>query len=148
MQKGGNMSKSKFVGTWKLVSLEVHLSDGTVMEPYGDNPMGMAMYDNDKFVAQIMKPNRKEFEAGNQFGGTPEEIKEAFEGYTAYFGSWEVKDDKTLVNNVEGSLYPNWIGGEQIRYYKFYDNYVDLRMPPTKVGDIEFTGLLKWERIT
>ena len=36
---------SRFVGTFKLISFELHLSDGTVMEPYGDNPMGMAMYD-------------------------------------------------------------------------------------------------------
>ena len=78
--KRGNMSKSKFVGTWKLVSLEVHLSDGTVMKPYGDNPIGMGMFDGNNFIGQLMKPNRKEFEAGNQFGGTSEEIKEAFEG--------------------------------------------------------------------
>ena len=82
------------------------------MEPYGDNPLGKVIFDNNgNFVAQLMKSDRKEFEADNQFGGTPEEIKEAFEGYTAYYGTYEVKDYKTLVNKVEGSLYPNWIVG-------------------------------------
>jgi hypothetical protein len=143
------MQEEKFVGTWKLLTLELHLSDGTVMEPYGDSPMGMFMADNNhNYVGQLMKPNRKEFEADNQFGGTPDEIKEAFEGYTAYFGTFEVTNDKTLVNNVEGSMYPNWIGGEQIRYYKFYDNFLELHTPPMKKGDTEFTGVLKWERVT
>jgi len=142
------MQENKFVGTWKLLSFVIHFPDGTIMEPYGDNPMGMAMFDeNNNFVAQLMKSDRKEFDANNQLGGTPDEIKEAFEGYTAYYGTYEVKDDKTLVNRVEGSLYPNWIGGEQIRYYEFYDNFCDLRTPPTKAGDIEYTGLLKWERV-
>ena len=143
------MVDSRFVGTWKLISFEVQSPDGTVMKLYGDNPKGMAMFDeNNNFVAQLMKSDRKEFEADNQFGGTPEEIKEAFEGYTAYYGTYEVKDDKTLVNKVEGSLYPNWIGGEQIRYNKIYDNYSEMRTPPTKVGDTEYTGILKWERLT
>ena len=143
------MMDNRFVGTWKLISFEIDLTDGTVMEPYGDNPLGKVIFDNNgNFVAQLMKSDRKEFDANNQLGGTPEEIKEAFEGYTAYYGTYEVKDDKTLVNKVEGSLYPNWIGGEQIRYYKFYDNYSEMRTPPTKMGDIEYTGILKWERLT
>jgi hypothetical protein len=143
------MQEEKFVGTWKLLSLEIPLADGSVMEPYGDTPMGMAMFDhNNNFVAQIMKPKRKEFEANHQLEGTPEEIKEAFEGYSAYFGTFEVTDDKTLVNNVEGSMYPNWIGGEQIRYYKFYDNFLELHTPPMKKGYTEYTVVMKWERVT
>ena len=53
-----------------------------------------------------------------------------------------------FVNKVEGSLYPNWIGGEQVRYYKFYGNILELKAPPMKMGDVEFTSILKWERVT
>jgi len=60
------MVDSRFVGTWKLISFEVQSPDGTVMKLYGDNPKGMAMFDNSgNFVAQVMKPNRKNFESNN-----------------------------------------------------------------------------------
>ena len=143
------MQNDRLVGTWKLISFEVHLSDGSVMEPYGDDPIGMAIFDrNYNFIAQLMRSNRKNFDADNQLGGTPEEIKEAFEGCTAYFGNCEFKDEKTFVNKVEGSLYPNWIGGEQVRYYRFYDNILELKAPSMKMGDVEFSSILKWERVT
>ena len=44
--------------------------------------------------------------------------------------------------------YPNWIGGEQVRYYKFYGNIMELKAPPMKMGDVEFTSILEWERVT
>ena len=34
------MNKNKFVGTWELVSFEIPLPDGNVINPYGDNPTG------------------------------------------------------------------------------------------------------------
>ena len=53
------MQEEKFVGTWKLLSLEIPLADGSVMEPYGDNPIGMGMFDGNNFIGQLIKPNRK-----------------------------------------------------------------------------------------
>ena len=146
--KGGSMKNNQFVGTWKPISFELHLFDGTVMKPFGDKPVGLAIFDNNNnFMAQVMKPGRREFEVDSQLGGTSEEIKEAFEGCVAYYGISEVKDDKTVINKVSGSLFPNWIGNDQVRYYKFYDNFLELHSPPRKIGDTEVKAFLKWERV-
>ena len=141
------MVNSKFVGTWKLVSFEIRFADGSVRRPFGDDPVGTLMYDDKNgFAAQVMRPNRRAFESNDLRRGTPEEIKEAFEGYAAYFGPYEVKDYKTVIHKVKGSLFPNWIGDDQIRYYKFFENYLELSAPSMQAADVTFTGVLTWER--
>ena len=141
------MVNSKFVGTWKLVSFEICFADGSVFSPFGDHPCGTLIYDDKKkFAAQLMRSNRRKFESNDHLKGTPEEIKEAFEGYVAYFGTYEINDDKTVIHKVSGSLFPNWIGDDQIRYYKFFENYLELSTPPMQAADLTFTGVLTWER--
>ena len=38
------MQNDQLIGTWKLISFKEKLSDGSAMEPYGDDPIGMAIY--------------------------------------------------------------------------------------------------------
>jgi hypothetical protein len=66
-----------------------------------------------------MRSNRRAFESDDHLKGTPEEIKDAFEGYVAYFGTYEIKDEKTVVHEVSCSLFQNWINSEQVKYYNF-----------------------------
>ena len=94
-----------------------------------------------------MRRNRPLFAAGDQASGTPEEIQAALQGYVAYYGSCEVDEEKkTLTTYVEGSMYPNWVGTRQLRYYQLRGNQLVLKTPPMPVGDQEFTGVLTWER--
>ena len=141
------MVNSKFVGTWKLVSFEIRFADGSVFRPFGDDPVGTLMYDDKNgFAAQVMRSSRRVFESDDQLKGTPEEIKEAFEGYVAYFGTYEVKDDKTVIHQVKGSLFPNWMNDEQARHYKFFENYLELSTPPMQAAGLTFTAVLTWVR--
>src|SRR5262245_66211052 len=80
--------KSKFIGTWKLVSAGAQQPNGEVVPyRYGAGSIGYIMYDATGHMAvQLMQPHRPRFASGDLDKGTAEEIKAAFEGYGAYFG--------------------------------------------------------------
>lgn len=137
----------KFRGCWKLVSSEFKSSDGNVFQPYGEDPVGMSINDGKgHFSAQIMRRDRPKFEADPE---DPEVLKAAYQGYLAYFGTTEVDEEKKMrTNHVEGALNPNWVGGDQIRYFEFSDGRLIFRTAPIKIGEFEVTGTLAWERIS
>ena len=135
----------KFAGCWKLVSYEVRTADGKVLYPLGPDPIGISINDGKgRFSAQIMRRDRPRFE------GTPtyEQLQAAYGGYIAYFGATEVDEEKGVrINHVEGSLNPNWVGGDQIRFYELEGDRLTFKTPPMKFSDIEVTAVLVWERV-
>ena len=44
-------------------------------------------------------------------------------------------------------MFPNWVGGEQVRFYELDGSRLVLRTPPIPFGDGELTGVLTWERL-
>jgi len=83
------------------------------------------MYDYTGHVAvQIMRrPDRPKFKSGVPTQGTPEELKAAFEGYSAYHGTYEVNErEGFVIHHVEGSLFPNEVGKDKIRFYELLSN--------------------------
>ncbi len=143
------MSKPIFVGTWKLVSYEIKTADGGSMYPIGPNGMGILMYDAQGHMAvQLMQRDRPSFAQADVRLGTPDEIKAAFGGYFAYFGQYEVDEAGGVVtHHVEGCLVPNWIGGDQKRFYAFSANRLVLKTPPSQLGGVTGIQTLVWERI-
>jgi Lipocalin-like domain len=82
------------------------------------NPKGYFVYDNTGHVMiQIMKtPPSPPFASGNDEKPTAEEVKTAFTGYVAYFGTYTVDAAKNVViHHVEGSLKPSFTGTDQPR---------------------------------
>ena len=142
------MSRERLLGTWKLVSCAGHWSDGRVTHPYGTNPAGLLVYDADgHFSGQIQAQVRPLFESGNLLKGTPEEIKAAFEGYVAYYGTYEVDEAVgSLTHHVLGSLFPNWVGDDQTRFYEFAEGRLSLTTPPFTGKRAQVTLTLVWER--
>ena len=59
--------RKKFVGVWKLVSVELKdKASGEVRYPYGRDPVGRITYDvAGRMSAQLMNPDRR------RFGGSP-----------------------------------------------------------------------------
>lgn len=137
------MEKEKFVGRWRLLSHEFTTSEGKVFKPYGENAVGEVMFSpHGRFSAQIMRCDRKITE----HAPTTDEIKKAYFGYVAYFGRFEVDEEKKmLVNHVEGALNPAWVGGVQIRYYEFEGDKIILRTDPIERGGVTIVGKLVWE---
>ena len=142
------MGKEQFIGSWKLVSSEFRTSDGDVSYPLGKDAVGLIMYDNKGYVsAQIMRPDRPNFASSDHLKGTPAEMKSAFEGYVAYYGTYEVDEKKrTIAHHLQASLFPNWVGTIHERFYEFFSNRLTLTTPPMPMGGKEVVGLLIWER--
>ena len=143
------MGKEQFIGSWELISSEFRRSDGEVSYPWGRDTVGILMYDADgNMSGQIMRPDRTEFVLKDHMKGTPSEIKSAFEGYIAYYGTYEIKEDeKTVIHHVEGSLMPNMVGRAMRRFYEFSDNRLVLTTPAIQVGGQQVVGVLIWERL-
>jgi hypothetical protein len=80
--------------------------------------------------------------------GTDAEIRACYEGYGAYFGRYEVDMENGIVyHHVEGSLFPNWEGGTQKRFFKVTGNRLELVTAPALFSGAQTVGVLEWERI-
>jgi|WetSurMetagenome_2_1015567.scaffolds.fasta_scaffold02631_1 hypothetical protein len=148
------MSETRFPGTWKLIAGEYRHSDGTVTYPWGNPPAGQIMYTADgHMAAQIMRLGRPNFIFKDHMKGTDTEIREAFEGYQAYYGTYVIKEAENIIDHlVTGSVFPNLIGHTLKRYYAFSENAfsssrLTLSTPPMKMGGTTVTGILVWEHI-
>lgn len=143
------MGREQFIGTWKLVSSEIRLSDGQLIYPLGRDAVGRITYDTSGHMScQLTRLDRPAFSSGDQWSGTPEETKSAFEGCVAYFGTYEVNEEKgTVTHHVEGSLFPNWVGTDQRRFFEFSGDRLTLTTPPIPAGGQQATALLIYERL-
>ena len=136
------------MGTWRLLECYGSWSDGRISYPYGEEPEGQLIYDGrDNFSGQIVGSGRRPFQSENLLRGTQEEIKAAFEGYIAYYGTYEVDDFKgQVIHRVAGALFPNWIGDVQTRNFLFEDERLRLSTQPIKGSRADLTNILLWVR--
>jgi hypothetical protein len=114
-------SRSLFIGTWSLVSIEYVEKDGRKVEPFGPDAKGMLYFDaGGRFATQVMAVDRPHFASNNRMIGTPEEFKTMSQRVVAYFGTYTVDNVKQVVTlHIEQSSFPNWNGTEQLRNFKF-----------------------------
>jgi len=94
----------------------------------------------------FMKEGRTAFASGDIRGGTVDEKIEAFNGYISYSGRFEVKGDK-VIHVIEVSLFPNWIGESQERFYSFDEDTLTLSTPLQLVGGMMLSSHLVWEKV-
>jgi len=139
----------RFAGTWSLVRYEFRRANGQLTLPFGEDPAGLLIYDAiGNMSGQVMRRGRRRFAAPVPSGGADAEIREAFEGYIAYFGRYRVDPEAgTVTHYVEGSWFPNFAGSEQVRYFEFDGGRLLLRTPPRNSGAERRTALLVWERV-
>ena len=136
----------RFIGTWKLVSYE-NRSGNQVTYPLGENPVGYIMYNAEGYMAvAIMAANRRRFSSTDIMAATTEEIVSACSTYSTYCGKYDVTEDK-VIHHVELSLYPNWIGEDQVRFYKFEGDKLILSTPPMIFSGKQQSGYLIWQKM-
>ena len=143
---------SKFIGTWRLVSVEARRPNGEVAPTparYGTKTIGYLMYDSTGHVAvQIMRPDRPKFAVNDVEKGTAEELRAAWDGYSAYFGTYEINEaEGFVVHHVEGSAFPNYVGSDQKRFYELSDDTLVLKPPQRQVGDEQLNMRITWQRV-
>jgi hypothetical protein len=133
------------IGAWKLVSFELRRPDGTVTYPFGEDAQGTIIYTKSgRYSGQVMRPNRPRLVSGDQLKGTSEEIKANYEGFLSYYGPYEFDaENGFVIHYVDGSLFPNWEGTEQKRFFELTGNRLKLTTPPILWGVVgEIVGVL------
>ena len=139
-------SRDSFIGVWKLISCERKSADGRIDFPYGENPAGRITCDKaGRMSAQLMRPGRRSTVApGVTFSAGKagcEEIREALDGFIAYFGTFDVVEStQTVIHHVQACLVPSWVGTDLKRTYRFEANR--LLLTAISTGTLELT----WER--
>ena len=136
--------KDRLVGRWRLLSYETLERDGRRGRPYGDAVGRLDYDDHGNMSGQVMRPNRPRVELGD---GAAQQVRSAYLGYIAYFGTYEIgSDQEHVVHHVEGALNPAWVGGDQTRTLKFDGERLVLSADVVKAGQT-VTHVLTWEKI-
>ncbi len=143
------MLKDRLVGTWHLASAEGRQPDGSRNYPYGQNPLGILIYDrHGNMAVQIVGRDRPVFKSMDQKGGTPQEAKDALDRAAVYFGTYEIEEQAdTVCHHVQGSVFPNWIGTVQRRKATVEGNRLVLSTGLILVGGSEAEFVLEWQRL-
>lgn len=140
------MTDNPFLGTWRLISWENRDQAGARGYPLGPEAVGYLTYTADGYMfAQIMAADRAPLETQNPFGGSDPEAAAAARSHMSYCGTYEVRNGE-VVHHVAVSDFPNWVGGEQWRFYRFEDGKLILSAPPFMTRKGEITTFLIWER--
>jgi hypothetical protein len=126
----------RFVGTWKLVSIE-----STQAVPYGAHPVGIISYDATGNMAVQIMPDRERPKWKPGESPTPEQAKETLTGYVAYFGTYTLDEEaRTVSHHRKGSLTAAGVGVDLVRTYEFKGDRLILTPVDTP------TTHLTWER--
>ena len=140
------MTDSLLLGAWRLLVLEFR-TDGEVVYPVGRDATGMCLYDASGHVSlQIMRVDRPRFAATDLLAGTSAEIEAAAKGYLAYGGTY-VEDARhgVVVHHVTHCLFPNWVGSDQVRFFKRAGERLITSAPTVHVGGHLMDAMLVWE---
>ena len=135
------MAMNEFIGAWRLVSVEDREPDGSLIHPYGERPAGLLLYDEaGRMSVQIMRRDRARLSSNDWGEVAAEEVKSAIEGYTAFFGTYEINEAEAhIIHRVEGHVLPNSVGKELKRGYEFSGGRLVLKPSPFR--------RVTWERV-
>jgi len=135
-------------GSWKLISFHSKDSSGQTTYPFGKDAQGRLIYEPDgRLAVQLMNPNRPRFQSDDPMVTSETEVRAAFDGYTAYYGTYSVNpDEKTIVHHIEASLLPNWVGTDQLRHFEFDGKYLTLK-GDLLLGGVQGVVSLVWQRL-
>ena len=105
----------------ELISYQLRLPSGTVLEPFGDHPAGRILYEpNGERSAQFMRPVPSHFASPDPLKATAEESDRAWRNYIGYWGKYGVDSEaRAVVHHIESGWFPNWIGQNKIRSFRF-----------------------------
>ena len=141
------MPKHPIVGTYKMISTESHTSDGHISYPFGPDAVGRVTFTEDGYCfAFVMHGNRPYASSADRLAGSLEERASQADTCVAYCGPYTIDGD-TITTEVVASVFPNWNGTEQKRWFEFKDNTLILRTDTRIMGGKELIGVFIWERV-
>ncbi len=133
---------AQLLGVWDLLSYEDHCPNGEVLHWWGQRPSGVLTYSRSgRMAVQFMRDPRPTFAAGRVWGpdnqkllptASATEIRDAFAGYYAYFGTYEVDERaQTVTHHITASLRSHEVGTDNVRPFKLSGDQLVLRFPVT-----------------
>ena len=138
------MSRSPLVGTWALRRFELRFPDGSVTHPYGEEVVGLLMYDTTGHMSAA-------FGSASRHTGESSDLAEvgakvSYDSFMSYCGLYEVKENR-IAHRVEISSLEAWTGTLQERRFEIKDDQLTLDTMPLAVGSDSPTGRLVWHRV-
>ena len=126
--------QDELVGTFELVALESRRSDGDITHPYGEQPIGLFVFDaTGRYSVQLTDPDRRRDESS----------------YLATFGTYVVDNDRrTFILTPHGAADPNLIGTEVLRHVSFDGELAIFNTPTAQVDGLDVTTHITWRRVT
>jgi hypothetical protein len=145
--KMSSSTAAKLVGAWNLVSLYARDPSGKTGYPFGKQAQGRLIYEpNGRMAVQLMNPDRPRFASSDLLLTSESEVRAAFDGYAAYYGTYSVDAGQgIMVHHVEAAHIPNWVGTDQVRHFELQGNRLTLKGPLERGGQEEVS--LVWERL-
>jgi Lipocalin-like domain len=139
---------SAIVGTWRVTSYSIlTLSTNEVAYPVGENPIGYIQYSPGGHVVVFISTGNPKQPASSIY--TEADRAELHKGiFGAYAGTYSVEGNK-VIHHVVAAWRPDWIGGDQIRYFEINGNKLTIKGAPvifTQTGK-EIVGTTTFERI-
>lgn len=144
----GGQPTGWLAGVWQLLAFWAQDSGGQRVYPFGREARGRLIYEaNGRMAVQMMNPQRPQFPSGDPLLSSEAEVRAAFGGYTAYYGTYTVHpEEQVVVHHIEVSLLPNWVGTEQRRHFTWDGNHLTLQ-GPLRLGGVFWEVSLVWERL-
>lgn len=111
----------KFIGAWQLILWTTRRADGTAQFPFGRAAIGQIMYSADGHMScHLMMANRPPLGAPSIYDVEDAALGRAIRAYSGYFGTYSLDAEAGIVtHHVEGAWYPDWIGSQQPRRFRF-----------------------------
>ncbi|MBH1997503.1 MAG: lipocalin-like domain-containing protein [Sphingomonadaceae bacterium] len=114
----------KFIGAWQLVLWTTLRADGTAQFPFGHDAIGQIMYSADGHMScHLMMANRPPLGVPSIYDVEDAALGKAIRAYNGYFGTWSLDAEASIItHDVDGAWYPDWIGSQQPRRFRFEDD--------------------------
>ena len=137
---------SELVGVWHLVTVKDRHEDGTALYPYGEKALGHLIYHPEGYMsATVMAAERPRIATtARPFALSAEDAVAVLQTMgSAYSGTYEFRDENTVIHHVKAALIPNMIGQDEIRPFELKGDmlYVYTHRPPVTTCAI-------WRRAT
>jgi len=148
--------RQTLMGVWELVSLQDHRANGEVLDWMGKKPSGILIYSPDGHMSvQIMRDPHPAVGVsmwssdGRDLlpSASASEIRNAYGGYYAYFGRWEIDEGtRTVTHRVRGSMRAVEVGADYVRPYELSGEHLLLRSTVTSASGEKQVRVITWRR--
>lgn len=138
-------SAPPLVGTWTLTAADDIRPDGTRVQAYGQNPIGLLVFcEGGRYSVQIFRSDRASFASGDKRRGTAAEYEAAALGMSSHFGRYTVDSaGGTITFHIEAASFANWNGTQQKRPFTLSGDELEWRVPATPTGTVPVSA---WHR--